>query len=215
LPFATALGIDLAVAAYNLGGLAAAIGSGVGMAGLALAFWYGIELIFRPDKPRRRAMQARKDDSRADVKDKIKHALTEARVVLPGAQALLGFQFATFLTESFDKLPASLKALHLASLSCMAVAVVLLITPAAWHRMVERGEENERMHKVASAMVVAALVPLALGLSGDFYVVAYKVLRSHAIAGGLAMAALIMFLGLWFGLTLSRRAAGYGSPTMS
>jgi hypothetical protein len=162
-------------------------------------------------------MRARKDDSRgdvADIKDKIKHALTEARVVLPGAQALLGFQFATMMTEKFDKLPPTLRALHLGSLGCMALAVVLLITPAAWHRIVERGEENERMHRLASAMVVAALVPIALGLSGDLFIVAYQVLRSYAVAGGMALAALTLFLGLWFGLTLSRRAAGVGRPEM-
>jgi hypothetical protein len=89
----------------------------------------------------------------------------------------------------------------------MAIAIVLLITPAAWHRIVEKGEENERFHKLASAMVVAALVPLALGLSGDFFVVAYKITHSPAVAAGLSGAALVMFFGLWFGLTLGRRHA--------
>jgi hypothetical protein len=126
---------------------------------------------------------------------------------LPGAQALLGFQFATILLEGFDKLPEALKWVHFASLGCMAIAIVLLITPAAWHRIVEKGEENERFHKLASAMVVAALVPLALGLSGDFFVVAYKITHSPAVAAGLSGAALVMFFGLWFGLTLGRRHA--------
>ena len=149
----------------------------------------------------------RDEGEKTDVGHKIRHALTEARVVLPGAQALLGFQFATILLEGFDKLPSALKWVHFASLSCMAIAIVLLITPAAWQRIVERGEENERFHRLASAMVVAALVPLALGLSGDFLIVAYMITKSPALAAGLAGALLVIFFGLWFGLTLARRHA--------
>lgn len=214
-PFAVAMGLDLAIACWRMAGPVGAVVAGVAMGGLALAMWYGLELAFRPDQARREEMKARderEDDEKTDVRNKIRHALTEARVVLPGAQALLGFQFATILLEGFDKLPPALKWLHFASLCCMAIAIVLLITPAAWHRIVERGEENERMHRFASAMIVAALVPIALGLSGDFFVVVYKVTSSPAIAGGLSAAALALFVGLWFGLTLGRRFAS-GSET--
>ena len=207
-PFAAAMGIDLAIACCRLAGPVGAVVAGVAMSGLAQTMWYGLELAFRPDRARREAMQARdeqQDREKTGVRNKIRHALTEARVVLPGAQALLGFQFATMLLEGFDKLPRSLKWLHLASLCCIAISIVLLITPAAWHRIVERGEENERMHRLASGMVVAALVPIALGLSGDFFVVVYEVTSSPAIAAGLAAAALALFLGLWFGVTIGRR----------
>ena len=207
LPFAAALGMDLAIACCRLAGPTGGIIAGVVMGCIALAMWYGLELVFRPNKQRRQAMEPRDDQKETPVKNKINHALTEARVVLPGAQALLGFQFATMLLDGFDKLPSALKWLHFASLGCMAIAIVLLITPAAWHRIVEKGEETERFHTFASAMVVAALVPIALGLSGDFFVVSYKVTHSPALAAGLSGAALVMFSGLWFGLTLGRRHA--------
>jgi hypothetical protein len=208
-PFAAALGLDIAIACCRIAGPTGAIIAGVAMGLVAVAMWYGIELAFRPGKSRREAMQPKKEEQEegTDVRNKIRHALTEARVVLPGAQALLGFQFATILLEGFDQLPSALKWVHFGSLACMAIAVVLLITPAAWHRIVERGEENERFHHFASAMVVAALVPIALGLSGDFLVVSYRVTHSAPIAAGLAGAALVMFCGLWFGLTLARRHA--------
>lgn len=207
LPFAAALGLDLAVAGLRLGGVPAAIGLGVATCAVALGMWYGVELVFRPSKARRRALAAKEDDSKTEVRDKIRHVLTESRVVLPGAQALLGFQFATMLMEGFDQLPLAMKALHLASLCAMAIAIVLLITPAAWHRIVERGEETERMHKFSSAMVVSALLPIALGLSGDFVVVVYKVTRSYPIAVALGGAVLVMFIGFWFVLTLASRHA--------
>ena len=209
-PFAIALGVDVAIACSRLAGPVGAAIAGAVMSGLALAMWYGLELAWRPDKARREAMKAaddQKNGEKTDVRNKIRHALTEARVVLPGAQALLGFQFATTLLEGFDKLPQALKWLHFASLGCIAITIILLITPAAWHRIVERGEENERMRRLASAMIVAALVPLALGLAGDFFVVVYKVTSSPAMAAALSGAALLLFAALWFGLPLARRLA--------
>ncbi len=210
LPFATAIGIDVAIACLQLAGPVGAVAGGAAMALVALTMWYGLELVFRPDKARREEMKAAddaQDGEQTDVRNQIRHALTEARVVLPGAQALLGFQFVTMLMEGFDKLPRPLQWLHLASLACNAVAIVLLVTPAAWHRIVERGEENERVHRIASGMIVAALVPIALGLSGDFFVVVYKVTSSPAIAAGLSAAVLALFAALWFALPLGRRLA--------
>jgi hypothetical protein len=40
---------------------------------------------------------------------KVEQLLTEARVIIPGAQALLGFQFIAMLTSGFDRLPPSVK----------------------------------------------------------------------------------------------------------
>jgi len=42
-------------------------------------------------------------------------------MVLPGAQALLGFQFITVFMQSYDRLPSSVKYVHLASLSATAL----------------------------------------------------------------------------------------------
>jgi hypothetical protein len=65
---------------------------------------------------------------------KIEQMLTEARVVLPGAQALFGFQLATVLTQS--------RIVRAASLLLIALTVVLLMTPAAYHRLVYAGEDR-------------------------------------------------------------------------
>jgi hypothetical protein len=86
-----------------------------------------------------------------------------------------------------------------------AVEIVFLMSPAAFHRIVERGEDTERLHRFASTMVLAAMVPLALGIAGDFYIVLAKVLDSPSAAVALAIASLLLFYGLWFGLTLAIR----------
>ena len=144
--------------------------------------------------------------SGTDLATKIKQVLTEARVVLPGAQALLGFQFAAILMDAFEKLPKTSQFVHLASLALIAASIVLLMAPAAFHRIVERGQDTERLHRFSSAMVLCAMVPLGLGIAGDCYVVLNKVFDSASVAVSLAGLSLIFFFVLWFGVTLFMRA---------
>jgi DMSO reductase anchor subunit len=132
--------------------------------------------------------------------------LTEARTVLPGAQALLGFQFATMLMEGFEKLPESSKYVHLASLAMVALAIVLLMTPAAYHRIVEQGEDTERFHRFSGRVLLASMVPLALGVCGDLFVVIRKVSESSAFAVACALVMILFFYGFWFGYTAYRRS---------
>jgi hypothetical protein len=60
--------------------------------------------------------------------------LTEARVLLPGVQALLGFQLIAVLTKPFEQLPIAFKIIHAGGLVMLAVAIVSLLAPAALHR---------------------------------------------------------------------------------
>lgn len=212
LPFAAALGLDVYVASHPTLGYTLAIVAGIGVGLLALLFWYGIEFKRRrergPEIKEEQEMsqnKEREEGGGSKLKDKIKHVLTECRVVLPGAQALLGFQFITTLTEAFEKLPQSSKYVHLLSLGLVAVSIVLLMTPAAYHRLVEEGEETEHFHRFASRVLIAAMIPLALGVCGDFYVVARKVTESAEGALVAALLLLLFFYGLWFGLTIYRR----------
>lgn len=215
LPFSLGLGIDLYVAAQKIIGWKAGVAAGLFGTALAASCWYGLEFYRR--RERKGEIEAEKGESemseekdgkpneKQKLTDKIKHVLTECRVVLPGSQALLGFQFICVLTESFDKLPSLSKYIHLASLVLNAVTIVLLITPAAYHRLVEEGEETEHFHRFASKVLVAALVPLALALAGDVYVIVQKVSDSQLVSVVSALVLLAIFWELWFGLTLYRR----------
>ncbi|BDG10857.1 DUF6328 family protein [Anaeromyxobacter paludicola] len=207
-PFALALGLEVAVALAPLS-RAARLPGGILAGATAAGFWYALTLGVRLRRPHPVTEEPVKP---TPLDEKIQHVLTEARMVLPGAQALLGFQFAVSLMDSFDELPPAVRWLHVGNLGCIALSVVLLMTPAAWHRIVERGEETEHFHRIASRLVLAAMVPLAFGISGDLFVVAWR--ASEALAPSLAAAgaALVTFLGAWFGLTLALRARQERSP---
>ncbi|HEV3468857.1 MAG TPA: DUF6328 family protein [Pyrinomonadaceae bacterium] len=212
LPFALGLGLDLFMAGEKILGRKWGVAAGLLAFVLAVFFWYLLEMYMRRERAPEileAQMESRKEEAEggggAELSDKIKHVLTEARVVLPGAQALLGFQLIAVLTESFERLPDISKYVHLASLGFIAVTVVLLMTPAAYHRIVEQGEETEHFHRFASKMVVAALVPLALGLAGGVYVVVQKVTDSVLVSVVASLVILALFWELWFGITLYRR----------
>jgi hypothetical protein len=55
------------------------------------------------------------------------------------------------------------------------------------------------------------LLPLALGVAGDFFVVVRKITEPTASAAAAALVSLLFFYGLWFGLTIYRRGRRAGS----
>ncbi len=95
-------------------------------------------------------------------------------MIIPGGQALLGFQFVATLMKSFEALPESTKIVHLVALSAVALSVVLLMTPAAVHRLAFQGEDDEDFFRIGSRLVISAALPLALGIAAEVYVVFSK-----------------------------------------
>jgi hypothetical protein len=117
----------------------------------------------------------------------------------------LGFQFAIVFTESFEKLPRSSQLIHFATLMSTTVAIVLLIAPAAYHRIAESGEDSERFHTIASYLLLAALVFLAPGMAGDLYVVLAKFGASRALSIGVGVGFVLLVYVLWFAYSLLKR----------
>jgi hypothetical protein len=117
--------------------------------------------------------------------------------VLPGAQALFGFQLAIVLTQSFEQLPQTSRMIHATAIFLVALAVVLLMAPAAYHRIVYAGEDAQDMYRVGSALVTMATLPLALGLAADIYVVIAKIAGSLTTGWIAAVVCLAGLVGLW------------------
>jgi hypothetical protein len=211
VPFAIALGLDVVVTFGHLFGEVSGVVAGIAAGAVAIGFWYGIPLAKRRyNCEQESAMTARpaEKSSAMPVDVKIEQMLTEARVILPGAQALFGFQLAIVFTRSFADVPAVSTIVHAASLLLVILTVVLLMAPAAYHRLVYDGEASADMYRVGSALVTAATIPLALGLAGDTYVVMSKITTSPAVAIGAATTTFILLIGLWHAyplVTASRR----------
>jgi hypothetical protein len=196
--FAITLGLDVFISGSRIVGDASGAAIGALLTAVAVALWFLWPLRARsqghPPMPASKALE-----------NKVRNVLTEARVTLPGAQALLGFCTIAVLIDGFKELPRALQLAHLAALTSIGLAVCLLLAPAAYHRIVEGGEATERFHRVASRLVLTAMGPLALALSLALWIVAERITRSRAAGLSAGITLLIVELGLWFGWTTWRR----------
>ena len=106
----------LALSAYVVVQLTFGASAGLAVAavlGSAAAFcWFGLEIFVVGRHQEPHEMQ----HSPTPLKTKIEQLLTEARLIIPGGQALLGFQFIAMLTSGFDRLPETAKVVHAAAL---------------------------------------------------------------------------------------------------
>jgi hypothetical protein len=143
--------------------------------------------------------------STVPIKDRVSQILNEIRVVLPGTQAILGFQLAAVFQTGFESLPSLLKYLHVGSLFCLTLSILFLLTPASYHRVAEEGEDTEHFYQFSALMVLLGMLWLAFGLSVETYVVIQKILKSEVASLLSSIGALLLFLFFWFGLSILHR----------
>jgi hypothetical protein len=198
-PLALGLGCSVFVVFDRLFGRTAGAVLAVGFSAIALGLWYGLGLLLK-----RGVRKMPPEESTTPLKTKIEQMLTEARVIIPGGQALLGFQFVATLTKTFGELPATVQHIHAAGLCAVALAVLLLMTPAALHRIAFHGEDDKAFFRIGSRLVVAATLPLAIGISADVFVVYYKVSGNMSLSGIAGIVAFCLLTGIWYGYPLWR-----------
>src|SRR5260221_1229172 len=120
-------------------------------------------------------------------------------MLILGAQVLFGFQFQAFLQPGFDRLPPELQGMKMVGLGLMLVAVGLLISPGAFHQIVERGNDSPRVVAFTNWIATFALLPFAVGMGLDVYLAAWVVLGSTAaLPAGLA--ATTCPVAMWYGI---------------
>jgi hypothetical protein len=200
LPLATALGLDTFLAMDRSFGPDVAVLAGALCFILAIALWYVLEILIKESG----AMQ-KEDEERAPLSAKVEQMLTEARVIIPGAQALLGFQLTVTLTRAFERLPFESKLAHAMALGCIALSIILLMAPAALHRISFNGEDSPKFLRIGSVFVISAPLPLALGIAFDIYVATVSALESNLLAEIIAVVTIIALTLLWYAYPIWRR----------
>jgi hypothetical protein len=200
VPLAASLGLSSYVVVERHFGLVVGLTTGLALAASAAFAWFGIEFI----------VGSKRDDGSMQVANtplatKVEQLLTEARVIIPGGQALLGFQFIAMLTSGFDRLPQSVKAVHALALCLVAINVILLMTPAALHRLSFNGEDSRTFLRMGSALVIAAPGFLAAGIAAETFVVLHKVSGNSGWAAMAALTSFVTLIGLWYAIPVRLR----------
>jgi hypothetical protein len=145
------------------------------------------------------------DETQAERDDRnLAELLQELRVAGLGVQVLFGFLLSIPFSARFIKLSHAQRDLYLASLVLSAVATALLLGPVAYHRLVFRRHQKERLVRAASAMAILGLAVVGLAVSSAVLLV------SSTVATGLPAALitgfiLCLFAGLWFAFPIVRR----------
>jgi hypothetical protein len=137
---------------------------------------------------------------RETLEEEATHVTDEARMVLPGVQAVLGFQLIAVFNQRFQEFSAGEQLLHLGAFLLMALAMGLVMTPAAYHRQVERGRVSRRFVDLSSSLLTFAMLPLIAGVCLDTYLIAWLILKKQDWAVIVAAGTALLLAGLWYGL---------------
>ena len=130
--------------------------------------------------------------------EEMRNIIEEARVILPGVQALFGFQTIAVFNDHFVKLPEYAKDCHLAGLGMVIIAVALVMTPAVYYRVVGPSHVSRRMTRRSAWLIRCALAPLACGLALDMFTVIFVATQNLKVSIAGATATFIILAGLWF-----------------
>ena len=132
------------------------------------------------------------------LNDAASHVLEECRTVVPGMQALFGFQLiAVFSTGFSEQLSSMERMLHLAAIVLVTFAIALVMAPAALHRQTDPLAVSRRFIRISSRLLMASMAPLALGLCLDIYLVARVIIGTRGVAATVAAFLLGVFIVLW------------------
>ncbi len=124
--------------------------------------------------------------------------IQECRMLLPGLQALFGFQLTAVFSQGFDeKLNRPQQQLHLLATGLVAVATALIMTPAAYHRQTGTHQVSERFISLSTRLLLWSMPPLIAGICLDFYLVARLII--DGVWGAIVTTAIgTAFVFLWF-----------------
>jgi len=135
---------------------------------------------------------------REALEDEARIALDEARMVLPGLQALFGFQLIAVFSQPFAQIPGWHQLLHLGALGLVVTSIALIMAPAAYHRIAERGRVSRHFLELTSRLVTLAMVPLMMAILVEVFVVSLHVTDQLSISVVIACFVLLLYAGLWF-----------------
>jgi hypothetical protein len=130
--------------------------------------------------------------------------LQELRVAQSGVQILFGFLLAVTFTESYERATRFQHGVHLATVLLAVAAIALFTAPAAWHRVLFRQGQRDRIVRHANTFALSGMAVLAAAMTGTVLLLTdviigqpWSTIITILVAAG--------FLTLWFALPARHR----------
>ena len=149
------------------------------------------------------------DEGEPDVASRIDTVLGEFRMIIPALGALFGFQLTAAFSSEWKDLAPTLKLVNFLGVASTALALVLLLVPAAYHRFTRRLDESESYLRFAQRNMGIAFVFIALSLTLSVFLQAFRAFGGRLLAIAAAGAFLAVAAVAWWALP-KRRAARRG-----
>lgn len=137
-------------------------------------------------------------EAEGDLKEQLRSLLEEARMVIPGVQALMGFQLVVVFNPLFPKsLSETQQSRHLISLGLTTLAMILIMSPASHHRLAGH-VVTERLVRYSARFLLCGMGILAAGICLDVQLIAYVILGHEQASVFLALGLGLLFGFQWF-----------------
>jgi hypothetical protein len=159
-----------------------------------------------PETDERRADEAAPGETKQErINRELIELLNELRVALPGVQFLFAFLLIVPFQQTVDKVTGFQRGVYFVALAAAAVATVLLIAPAAQHRVLFRQHDKEKLLQRGSRSAFAGLLVLAVAIVSAVLLVV-DVLFSLTLAWVTAGALSVLLLWWWVVVPFWQRA---------
>jgi cation transport ATPase len=158
----------------------------------------------RADSGYARSVPEDKRRTKEELDQEWSELVEEHRLAMPGTQVLFAFLLVLPFQQRFRELSDHQVYVYYSALLCAAIAIILLITPTAAHRLLWRRGDKDVLLRVSTFTAIAATAFLGAGMSASVYLITDFLFGEPATAivtavlGGL-------FIGFWYGLPLVRR----------
>ena len=131
--------------------------------------------------------------------------LNELRVALPGVQFLFAFLLVVPFQQRVQQTTSFQRDVYFATLLAAAVATVLLIAPAAQHRILFRARDKENLLRRSNLSALAGLVVLAFAIASAILLVV-DVLFDRTRAWIAAAAVGVLLVSWWLAVPFAQRS---------
>jgi hypothetical protein len=132
------------------------------------------------------------------LSESVSHMLEECRMVLPGIQALFGFQLIVVFNSIFwEKLSLTEQILHFAAIVLVVCSIALVMTPAAYHRQRQPRTVSKRFLLLSTRFLFFSMCLLMTGILLECYLIG-RLILGHWFLSALATTFLLcVFTVLW------------------